>query len=85
MPSRWSIGIEEGEISCAGYADNVAILMRDSFLQLQEWSESGAIGLIYRLIRKKLVIFRYKYKIGSIKKLVLNGIKLMPAGSMKYL
>lgn len=76
-----------------GYANNVSILMKGSFLQpfmgliqkalVERWYQ--AIGLSVNLLKTGLVIFTRKYKVGSVEEPTLRSMKLVLSGSMKYL
>ncbi|XP_011699563.1 PREDICTED: uncharacterized protein LOC105456897 [Wasmannia auropunctata] len=78
-----------------GYADDLAILIRGPFLETLLELTQGALGMVEEWCREtglsvnpkktSLVIFTRKYKVDSVQEPVLEGVRLIPEGSVKYL
>ncbi|XP_011698268.1 PREDICTED: uncharacterized protein LOC105456144 [Wasmannia auropunctata] len=78
-----------------GYADDLAILTRGPFLETLLELTQGALEVVEKWCREtglsvnpkktSLVIVTRKYKMDSVQGPVLEGVRLIPEGSVKYL
>ena len=82
-------------IYAQGYADDLAILVRGSFIDTlmevmqsalettESWCRDAGLSINPR--KTELVVFTRKYKLGTIRGPILGDVRLAPAESVKYL
>ncbi|XP_039303927.1 uncharacterized protein LOC113003211 [Solenopsis invicta] len=88
-------GLSERGFFVQGYADDVALLVREPFLgpllelmqnalgTVERWCKGT--GLSVNPLKTGLVVFTRKYKVGTIKGPIFEDTRLAPAESVKYL